>query len=193
VLRTAGIGSVGPFFAITATPVVGSDPAGDPTDWAYCCGTASLGYTPFSTTGSLPTSFATGSSTNLFTPYTFNADDAQTISTLSVTVSGLTGTENCNDNATPLCSSIDPGAIGNCVKVSGHNYNCPVPAAQLNVTLLEGTTAVATGTINPDGTFTLVTPNGLPYSYTAGQTVTLKVMNPSGTVTDTITSGNWAL
>jgi hypothetical protein len=78
VLRTAGAGSPGPFFVITSAPPVGSDPASDSTDWAYCRGTPTLGYTPFSTTGSLPTSFATSSSQTLLS-YTFNADDAQTI------------------------------------------------------------------------------------------------------------------
>jgi hypothetical protein len=51
---------------------------------------------------------------------------------------------------------------------------------------------VATGTINPDGSFTLGT-NSLPVTFNAGDTLTLKVMNPSSTVTDTITSGSWTL
>ena len=133
-LRTAGIGSVGPFFPITAAPVVGSDPASDTADWVYCCGTPTLGYTPFSTSGSLPTSFATSSNATLMS-YTFNADTAQTISLLSATVSGLSGVETCTDNGLPLCSTIDPGATGNCTHISGHTFTCPVAPAALTVTL----------------------------------------------------------
>ena len=32
-----------------------------------------------------------------------------------------------------------------------------------------------------------------PYAYIAGHTLTLKVMNPSSTVTDSISSGSWTL
>jgi Collagen triple helix repeat (20 copies) len=191
VLRTAGIGSPGPFFAITATPVVGSDPAADPADWAYCCGTPTLGYTPFSTTGSLPTSFATNSTQTLLS-YTFNVDDAQTISSLSVSASGLSGSEACFANGTksPQCSSIDPGAPNNCVG-SGTNLTCPVSPAAMTVTISHNGMVVATGTINADGTFTA--PPGFSQFYSAGDTLLLKVMNPSSTVTNTITSGSWTL
>jgi hypothetical protein len=50
---------------------------------------------------------------------------------------------------------------------------------------------VATGTINSDGTFTA--PPSFSVIYNSGDTVTLKVMNPSSTVTDTIISGSWTL
>jgi len=35
--------------------------------------------------------------------------------------------------------------------------------------------------------------NSFPYAYIAGHTLTLKVMNPSSTVTDSISSGSWTL
>jgi hypothetical protein len=124
--------------------------------------------------------------------YTFNADTAQTISLLSATVSGLSGVETCTDNGLPLCSSIDPGATGNCAHISGHTFTCPVAPAALTVTLSRNMVVVATGTINPDGSFTLGT-NSLPVTFNAGDTLTLKVMNPSSTVTDSITSGSWTL
>jgi hypothetical protein len=124
--------------------------------------------------------------------YTFNADDAQGIPSLSVTVSGLSGMETCFDNGSPLCSSIDSGATGNCIHVNGHTYNCPVAPAALSVTLSRNMVVIATGTINPDGSFTLGT-DSLPVTFNAGDTLTLKVMNPSSSVTDTITSGTWTL
>jgi hypothetical protein len=192
VLRTAGIGSVGPFFAITTAPVVGRDPASDTTDWVYCCGTPTLGYTPFATSGSLPTSFATSSNTTLMS-YTFNADDAQTISSLSVSITGLAGSISCS--GTSDCKNQgDSSATGNCSGGNGgHPFICPVAPAALTVTLSRNMVVIATGTINPDGSFTLV-PDSFSVTFNAGDTLTLKLTNPSSTVTDTIASGGtWSL
>ena len=165
---------------------MGSDPASDSTDWAYCGGTPTLGYTPFSTTGSLPPSFATSSSQTLLS-YTFNADDAQTISSLSVTVSGLSGSEACVNGGTPSCALIDEESLSNCTKTQGQNYTCPVPAAAMNVTLSDGATESQLEQSIP------TVANSFPYAHIAGHTLTLKVMNPSSTGTDSISSGSWTL
>lgn len=191
VLRPAGIGSPGPFFAITAAPVVGSDPAIDTTDWVYCCGTATVGYTPFNSSGSLPTSFTT-SSTQTLASTTFNSDNSpRTFSVLSVTVSGLKGTENCSTQSgdSPQCSTIDGGNINNCTG-QGHSFVCPVTPAMMSVTLSLNGTVVATGTINSDGSFSAP---AFSTTFNPGATLTLKIMNPSGVVNNTVTSGSWAL
>jgi hypothetical protein len=190
VLRTAGIGSPGPFFAISAAPVVGSDPAIDTADWVYCCGTATVGYTPFNSSGSLPNSFTTSSSQSLAST-TFNSDNSpRTFSVLTVSVSGLAGSENCSDNGSPLCSSFDPGATANCIHVNGHNYTCPTSAAAMTVTLSRNGLVVATGTVNADGSFTAP---AFSITFSPGDTLALKIMNPSGVVNNTVASGSWSL
>ncbi len=190
VLRPAGIGSPGPFFAITAAPVVGSDPAIDTADWVYCCGTATIGYTPFNSSGSLPTSFTTSSSQSLAST-TFNSDNSpRTFTVLSVSVSALAGSEACLDNGSPLCSSIDPGATANCIHVTGHNFTCPTTGAAMTVALSRNGMVVATGTINSDGSFTAPTFSAI---FNPGDTLALKIMNPSGVVNNTVASGSWSL
>ncbi|MGB8536741.1 MAG: hypothetical protein WCD57_10040 [Acidobacteriaceae bacterium] len=61
----------------------------------------------------------------------------------------------------------------------------------MTVTLSRNGMIVATGTINSDGTFTA--PSSFSVIYNQGDTLLLKVMNPSSTVTDTISSGSWTL
>jgi hypothetical protein len=61
----------------------------------------------------------------------------------------------------------------------------------MTVTLSRNGTVVATGTINPDGTFTAST--SFSVTYNPGDTLLLTVGNPTSTVTDKITSGSWAL
>lgn len=213
VLRSLGIGSRGPFFAITPMPMVGSDPAVDPTDWAYCCGTPSLGYTPFSYSGALNGSYG---SSNLM-HVTFNVNEPViSLSTINVVVSSLSGI-----TYTPPCSVhvhnvlFPPGMLIDSTDCEGipaggfwldeYAQNCtvnsipgtmvlscgsPKSPAALSLVLQRNGVNVATGTINPDGTFDA--PPAFNTSYQPGDTLLLQLTNPSDSVTD-IVSGTWTL
>jgi 2-keto-4-pentenoate hydratase/2-oxohepta-3-ene-1,7-dioic acid hydratase in catechol pathway len=60
----------------------------------------------------------------------------------------------------------------------------------MTVTLSRNGSVVATGTINADGTFTAPS---FSITFSPGDTLALKIMNPSGVVNNTVASGSWSL
>lgn len=87
VTRMAGQGSVGPFFNVSGRN--GGDPAADTQNWVYCCGSPSLGYPDYRTSGSFNTTAAIGSSTQIYS-YTFGQQQAYD-QTLTVTLASIAG------------------------------------------------------------------------------------------------------
>jgi len=86
--------TAGPFFSKTGVNFgdAQEDPAVDTKDWAYCCGTATLGYTYPSTTGTFNGTIGSGTALRTYDSTQFNVNDAFTYSMFTVNVTSLTGT-----------------------------------------------------------------------------------------------------
>jgi hypothetical protein len=60
----------------------------------------------------------------------------------------------------------------------------------MTVTLSRNGMVVAIGTVNTDGSFTAPT---FTVTFNPGDTLALKIMNPSGVVNNSVASGSWSL
>ena len=93
VMRDSSVGgSAGPFFSKTGVNVgdAQEDPAVDTKDWAYCCGTPTLGYTYPASAGTFNGTVVGGAGIRA-DDVPFNVNDAYTYSQLTVSVNSLSG------------------------------------------------------------------------------------------------------
>ena len=212
-------GSRGPFFSLTGInsgdPGVGAeDPAVDGKDWVYCCGTAVVGYINPSTSGSFGLSMSPNQSSSYNSQQPFNASNAYTFNTLTVTISSITSTTTVTQTVSGKCY------VGNAfiAGLGGYSSACPGGSPPQGWTLdpntggayngYFGSTTTTTTTNNTPGSITftvqrngadtgLTVASGNPGTYTvtsavqfnSGDSIALILRNPSG-VTDTV-SGSW--
>lgn len=207
-LPPQGCGSIGPFWNVTGVST--TDPAQDSTNWVYCCGTPSRGYDPLTTSSPFSLNPINPNSTATLVSYTLNADESQTIqsltlSSLTFTATGGTTTVPCSVGSPlfPPCSSINGGnfTISGCNSfgVSGAcyaTYSVPLnPIVALTWTLTitkSGSTSpiVATLSDSANGTFSIPVPGG-GVTLGPGDSVLLQVNN-QGAYADNV-SGNWSI
>lgn len=164
VLRLASVGGTpGPFFAIV-DPTVGRDPAADGREWVYCCGTPSLGYNPFSNTGSLYV-VVNPNSTATMMQYTFNADEpTQTFNSLIISITSTDGLRIGVGPVPPVTYTWQ--VLKNGVVVGATVFAGPLP----------GTYSAALG----------------PVTFGPGDTILIQVTDPSPTTIDEF-NGTWTL
>ena len=207
ILRDKSVGgSRGPFWCSADSGCSGTDPAADSTNWAFCCGTPTLGYTPLSTSGNFNSTIAGGASVDLLPPYTFNLNDARYIGTLTISISNIVGPtqtipgatclNDINGNGTPPGFSMCPFSgqsrpqtnytlINPSFNVSGfggyQQWQAPgtstqLPPAALVFTLLQNGAATPL-TLTQNSTGTFTATGNLQFA--AGDTVRLQMSNPS--------------